>query len=111
MITSSRKGKLVASLAGIGIVAAATLVTAVPANAASGCNWVDYDQSNGKVTGECYGDHSGAQAHVTVHCNAVWPLTPWSNTHNVTVNYGLDFVYTIANCPWPAGYSVTATVS
>jgi hypothetical protein len=111
IINSSRKNRLVASLAGIGLVASATLVAAAPANAASGCNWLDYDQSNGNVIGECYGDHSGAKAHVTVHCNAVFPFTPWTNTHTVTVNYGLDFAYTISNCPWPASYSISGTVS
>lgn len=110
MINSSRRRKLATALTVVGVVLGSTLFVASPANAVSGCSFIDYDQSNGYVSGTCYGDHQGAQARVTVNCNAVWPFTPWTNTKYVTINYGLSFGYYIASCPWPASYGISATV-
>lgn len=111
MVRSQRGGRFTVALAGTGVLLGASLLGAVPAHAASGCSYLDYDQSSGYVSGSCYGDHSGAQARVQVNCNAVWPLTPWSDVRYVTVGYGSSFGYYIANCPWPASYGISATVS
>lgn len=110
-ISSKRKSRFAALLAGLGLVFASVLVSALPANAAVGCSSLSYNQSSGQVTASCSGNHSGAVATIVVKCNAVWPYSPWTNTHNTTVNYGLSFVYTISNCPAPASYSISGTVS
>jgi hypothetical protein len=81
----------------------ATLMGGAPAFAITHCVNVDYDQSNGRATADCYG---GGQMRFVVHCAAVWPLTPWVKYSPWGPTPVASVVYVFPSCPWPASYSV-----
>ncbi|MCX7522667.1 hypothetical protein OSC27_10305 [Microbacterium sp. STN6] len=104
---SARRSAAAIALAAAAVTGAAVFLGApAPAEAATSCHSVSYDQSTGRAVAACSG--SGSMRFV-VTCNAVWPYSPWTHRSGwIYINGGGNPVAMFSSCPWPASYSVRA---